>query len=137
MNTALLGKWLWRFGQERTAWWRVLIKVKFGLQNGSEWQSACFESSSGWSIWSWILKDSSVFWKFSCVDPGGGEWVRFWHDIWVPGKHLVRDFPRIAAAEQSPDAFVFDMFVLGDRYEWHIDLTTSLRGGALAELTRL
>lgn len=30
MNRALLGKWLWRFGEERDALWRCLISFKYG-----------------------------------------------------------------------------------------------------------
>ncbi|CAN0880443.1 hypothetical protein LINGRAHAP2_LOCUS13650 [Linum grandiflorum] len=89
MNKALLGKWLWRFGVEREAWWRDLIRLKFGLDRGSEWRSAGIRNTSGWSVWFWILKESPDFWSVAFVDPGGGEWVRFWHDIWMPGKHLV------------------------------------------------
>ncbi|CAN0884339.1 LINE-1 retrotransposable element ORF2 protein [Linum grandiflorum] len=136
MNKALLSKWLWRFGVEREAWWRSLIKDKFGLDQGSDWRAAGAGNSAGWSIWSWILKESSDFWKFAYVDPGRGDRVRFWHDIWVPGQHFVRTFPRIAAVAQSPDAFVADMFSFDDRREWRIDLTSSLRGGAQRELIR-
>ena len=31
-NIALLGKWLWRFGQERDALWRQVIEVKYGCE---------------------------------------------------------------------------------------------------------
>ncbi|CAN0857148.1 Putative ribonuclease H protein At1g65750 [Linum grandiflorum] len=137
MNVALLGKWLWRFGVERNAWWRKLIRVKFGLERGSDWRSACNRSSSGWSIWFWILKVSPDFWGLASVDPGGGEWVRFWVDTWVPGKHLGREFPRIAAAAQSPDAFISDICFVDGRTQWNLQLTTQLRGGALDELQRL
>jgi hypothetical protein len=29
-NRALLGKWLWRYGIERDAWWRVVVDSKYG-----------------------------------------------------------------------------------------------------------
>jgi hypothetical protein len=29
-NQALLGKWLWRYGYERDAWWRVVVDSKYG-----------------------------------------------------------------------------------------------------------
>ena len=42
-NVALLGKWLWRFGQERDALWRQVIEVKYGC----DWGGWCSSSSSG------------------------------------------------------------------------------------------
>jgi hypothetical protein len=29
-NLALLGKWLWRYGIESEAWWRIVVDSKFG-----------------------------------------------------------------------------------------------------------
>jgi hypothetical protein len=29
-NHALLGKWFWRYGIERDAWWRVVVDSKYG-----------------------------------------------------------------------------------------------------------
>ncbi|CAN0872181.1 LINE-1 retrotransposable element ORF2 protein [Linum grandiflorum] len=117
MNKALLGKWLWRFGVQREAWWRILVHIKFGLDRGSEWRSARPGGSAGWSVWFWICKENLEFWEFAYVDPGGGEWVRFWHDIWIPRKHLARDFPRVAAVAQAPDACISDLITMGDRLE--------------------
>ena len=31
-NEALLGKWLWRFGYEREALWRRVIRIKYGVE---------------------------------------------------------------------------------------------------------
>jgi hypothetical protein len=39
-NYALLGKWLWRYGHEREAWWRV-VEAKYG------------------SMWGWLVNCSS------------------------------------------------------------------------------
>ncbi|CAN0912200.1 Transposon TX1 uncharacterized 149 kDa protein [Linum grandiflorum] len=137
LNKALLGKWLWRFGTERAAWWRILIEVKYGLERGSDWRSTCYGISSGWSVWVWIWKLGSEFWDLAYVDPGGGDWVRSWHDVWVPGKLFARDFPRVAAAVQIPEAFITDLYYGVDRNQWTIGLSISLRGGALEELNRL
>jgi len=37
-SCALLGKWLWRYGIEREAWWRVAVDSKFT----SLWGGWCF-----------------------------------------------------------------------------------------------
>jgi len=42
-NRALLGKWLWRFGIERDAWWRVAVESKFG----SLWGGWCSHEPVG------------------------------------------------------------------------------------------
>ena len=33
-NEGLLGKWLWRFGMEREAFWRQVVMVKYGSLKG-------------------------------------------------------------------------------------------------------
>ena len=49
-NVALLGKWLWRFGQERDALWRQVIEVKYGCEWGG-WCSSSFSGPYGVSLW--------------------------------------------------------------------------------------
>ncbi|CAN1812553.1 LINE-1 reverse transcriptase homolog [Linum perenne] len=71
MNTALLGKWVWRFGVERQAWWRELMVIKCG-RGSSEWNVRWDGMSAVWSVWRWIVNESSRFWEFSLIDPGGG-----------------------------------------------------------------
>ncbi|CAN0908747.1 Putative ribonuclease H protein At1g65750 [Linum grandiflorum] len=135
LNSALLSKWLWRFGAEQDSWWRNLINQKYGSDRGSEWRSLGTLDGIGWSVWYWISKESAGFWDIAYIDPGGGERVRFWHDIWLPGKHLVRDFPRVASAALNTNTFVSDLLV-DNRDDRHIPLTVDLRGGAREELLR-
>ncbi|CAN0838702.1 LINE-1 retrotransposable element ORF2 protein [Linum grandiflorum] len=111
LNKALLSKWLWRFGTEQAAWWRDLIRHKYGLDHESEWRSVGTLDGIGWSVWYWIWKESNSFWDIAFVDPGGGERVRFWHDTWLPGKHLVSVFPRVAAATLNTNCFVSDLLL--------------------------
>jgi hypothetical protein len=49
-NRALLGKWLWRNGLERDAWWRVVVDSKYG----SLWGGWCsFESGGALGVGLW------------------------------------------------------------------------------------
>ncbi|CAN1751474.1 Putative ribonuclease H protein At1g65750 [Linum perenne] len=135
MNSALLAKWSWRFGVEKTSWWRILIGVKCGF-GASEWRAIWREGASGLSVWKWIVIESSCFWEFGYLDPGGG-WVSFWSDVWSQRGCLSVQFPRIAAAARSPGARVCDYFSLLNRSRWRIPLRTDLRGGAEQERRRL
>ncbi|CAN1753324.1 Putative ribonuclease H protein At1g65750 [Linum perenne] len=131
MNLALLGKWTWRFGMERNAWWRNLMVIKCG-RGRSDWYATWDGSPSGWSVWKWIVKDSANLWKYGHIDPGGG-WVSFWFDFWVSGGRCLSDlFPRVAAAAQSLDALMCDLYSFVDR-SWDIPIRWQLRGGAEAE----
>ncbi|CAN1136827.1 LINE-1 reverse transcriptase homolog, partial [Linum perenne] len=136
LNSALLGKWGWRFASERDAWWRRLIVDKCEMGQ-SEWKPVWNLQNIGWSIWRDIVQNNPKFWEHASVDPGGGG-VSFWFDSWVPGECLASRFPRIAAAAQSLDVPLFDSFVVVlDKYIWRFQLTTTLRGRAEEERRRM
>ncbi|CAN1252848.1 hypothetical protein LINPERPRIM_LOCUS8165, partial [Linum perenne] len=61
----------------------------------------------------------------------------FWFDYWARGVRLASEFPRIAAAAQFLDVFVYDVVSFTDRRTWNIPLRFQLCGGALAEWYRL
>jgi len=48
-----LGKWMWRFAQEREALWRSVIDVKYGSVRG-RWCSLPAAGSYGVSVWKYI-----------------------------------------------------------------------------------
>jgi hypothetical protein len=48
-NQALLGKWLWRYGMEREAYWRKVVEIKYGNQWGS-WCTGAVRGSYGVSL---------------------------------------------------------------------------------------
>jgi hypothetical protein len=54
-NRALLGKWLWHFGSQRDAWWRVMVDAKYGSLWGG-WCSLELTSASGVGVWKNIRK---------------------------------------------------------------------------------
>ncbi|CAN1344297.1 Putative ribonuclease H protein At1g65750 [Linum perenne] len=135
MNSALLCKWIWRFGVERGAWWRHLVVLKCG-EDRSSLVAGWSLTSAGWSVWRWIVQSNPCFWESGYIDPGGGG-VSFWFDFWVRGVRLCEVFPRIVACALSPDALVFDYCSDVDRSQWRIPLRRRLRGGAERERVAL
>ena len=49
-NQALLGKWLWRFGQEGLHLWRRVIATKYGEGQGG-WNSKVCRRAHGCGLW--------------------------------------------------------------------------------------
>uniref|UniRef100_A0A2N9EFE5 Reverse transcriptase domain-containing protein n=1 Tax=Fagus sylvatica TaxID=28930 RepID=A0A2N9EFE5_FAGSY len=78
-NKALLGKWLWRFGNEREALWRLAIVAKYGDQHGG-WSSGELLGPNGVSLWRNIRKEWATFSRFLSFEIGDGATVRFWTD---------------------------------------------------------
>jgi hypothetical protein len=70
-NCALLGKWLWRYGIERVAWWRVAVDSKFGILWG-EWCSLDPVGAFGVGLWKNIMKGWETFLGFSRFEVGDG-----------------------------------------------------------------
>ena len=75
-NKALLGKWLWRFGNEREALWRLAIVAKYGDQHGG-WSSRELLGPNGVSLWRNIRKEWATFSRFLSFEIGDGATVRF------------------------------------------------------------
>ncbi|CAL1385774.1 unnamed protein product [Linum trigynum] len=132
-NHAMLCKWMWKFAEDRGRWWRDLIEIKYS--NGvSLWHTGKRREGRNSSVWVNILRMFDTFWKHVCIDPGGGAWVSFWHDSWIPKTILADSYPRIAAAALSPDAWISDIVHRsGESLTWDINLNVSLRGGAERE----
>jgi hypothetical protein len=59
-NHALLGKWLWRFGIERDAWWRTVVDSKFGYFRGG-WCSHVPIGAFGVGLWKNIRRGLETF----------------------------------------------------------------------------
>ncbi|CAN1336360.1 hypothetical protein LINPERPRIM_LOCUS37107 [Linum perenne] len=98
----------------------------------SRWQHVWSLIGAGISMWKWIVKVNSLFWRFGFVDPGGG-WVGFWDDFWVKGVRLRVLFPRVRAVASFQNPCLFDVFPMCLRSRWELPMRISLRGGALEE----
>ena len=75
-NRALLGKWLWRFGNERETLWRQVILSKYGSLPGG-WTSGTIPGPYGVGLWKNIRKNWVHFSRFLRFEVGDGTQVKF------------------------------------------------------------
>jgi hypothetical protein len=136
-NRALLGKWLWRYGIEREAWWRIAVDSKFGSLWGG-WCSLEPAGAFGVGLWKNIRKGQEEFLGLSRFDVGDGARVKFWHDMWCGDTVLKEAFPVLFEIARAKDASVADnLELLGgsnqwsvsfsrEAYDWEVDVFASL-----------
>jgi hypothetical protein len=91
-NQALLGKWLWRFAQEKGAWWRLVLVAKYGLVWGV-WRSGDIFGSHEMGLWKFICMGWQIFKSHFRFDPGKGSKIRFWDEVWRGDRALKVAFP--------------------------------------------
>ena len=80
LNKALLGKWNWRFSNERNALWRETINRKFGEMQGG-WCSGEIRVNFGIGLYKEIRKDWGNTLDNVKFQIGDGNRVRFWKDL--------------------------------------------------------
>ena len=59
LNKSLLGKWNWRLAMEDKPPWKILIKVKYGLEAG-DWFSKKPKGSFGVGVWKDIRREAQL-----------------------------------------------------------------------------
>jgi hypothetical protein len=106
-NRALLGKWLWRYGLERDAWWRVVVDSKYGSLWGG-WCSLEPRGVFGVGLWKNIRKGWDTFKSFTRLVVGDGTRISFWHDLWCGDTALKVAFPGLFGIACVKDASVAD-----------------------------
>ena len=107
-NVALLGKWLWRFGQERDALWQQVIEVKYGCDWGG-WCSSSFSGPYAVSLWKNIRRGWPSLSRFFLYEIGDGSKVRFSLDRWCGTSPLANRYPELYRICQNKEASVADL----------------------------
>jgi hypothetical protein len=79
-NKALLGKWLWQYGSERDALWRLVVDAKYGSLWGG-WCSKVDKGPYGVSVWKYIRRGWDNFLQHCGFVVGDGKRVKFWHIV--------------------------------------------------------
>ncbi|CAN1775014.1 Putative ribonuclease H protein At1g65750 [Linum perenne] len=134
LNSALLCKRMWRYATERNAWWRRLIFSKCG-EGVSAWKASWNFRSGGCSLWRWVVRYSSLFWKHGFIDLERGFFLSGSIIGW--GGVLVVSYSRVLASARTLDVSVFNARAYSDRWLWVIPLRFNLRGGAFVEWQRM
>jgi hypothetical protein len=113
-NCTLLDKWLWRFGSERDAWWRVIVDSKYSNLCGG-WCSLEPTSAFGVGVWKNIKKGWDSFSRFTKFVVGDGSKSSFLHNLWCRDTALKVAFPALFGVARVKDVTVADNFEhLGD-----------------------
>lgn len=106
-NRALLGKWLWRFGNEREALWRRVISSKYGCLQGG-WTTGTIQGPYGVGLWKNVRKDWVNFSHFLRYEVGDGSLVKFWTDRWCRRSTLKEAYPELYCITWDKEALVAD-----------------------------
>jgi hypothetical protein len=100
-------KWLWRYGREREALWRLVIDAKFESLKGG-WCSKEVSGSFGVGVWKHIRKGWEKFRNFVLFEVGNGTHISFWHNWWCGDRSLKQCFPALFSIVRNKDVMVED-----------------------------
>ena len=121
-NKALLGKWLWRFGVEKTRLWRRVIALKFREEWGG-WTSKLDRGVHGCGLWRSIRMGWEVFSKNIRFEVGVGDRVTLWTDQWCGDSPLQLTFLvvyRIASNKEASVASSLERLGIGKWRSWDV-----------------
>ena len=119
-NSALLGKWLWRYGMETDALWRRVIEVKYGSIWGG-WCTKKVTSAYGVSLWRFIRSGWLNFSKLLSYDVGDDTRVKFWKHVWCGDCTFQEAFLELYCLSRSKESLVVEVMCwFAGRIHWNV-----------------
>ncbi|KAE8668570.1 Dynamin-2B [Hibiscus syriacus] len=119
INRALLGKWVWKFANEKESQWKKLLCSKYNVSCNSMAINQVSSSQDSW-IWRGIvnnfMKDDYVgacLRSHAKYQVGNGKSILFWFDVWVGDFPWKTQFPRIYALSTNQRGYVADFENIG------------------------
>ncbi|XP_050281856.1 uncharacterized protein LOC126722748 [Quercus robur] len=106
-NSALRGKWLWRYGMETDVLWRRVIEAKYG----NIWGGWCMKKVTnpyGVSLWRYIRSGWLNFSKLLVYDVGVTK-GKFWKHVWCRDCTLQEAFSELYCISRSKDSSVAEI----------------------------
>ena len=122
-NKALLGKWLWRFGNEETRLWRRVAALKFGEEWGG-WTFKLGRGVHGCGLWRRMGWEE--FSKNIRFEVGLGDRVKLWTDQWWGDSPLQLTFPSVYGIASNKGASVassLEWLGIEKRRSWDVHFT--------------
>lgn len=107
-NIALIMKWLWRFGCERDALWRIIVAENNG-EDILGWFPKFPKSACGCSVWKGISNFLELFISNYKLQVGNGALTSFWGDTWLAPMPLKVQFPSVFAAANNKEKIVAEV----------------------------
>nr|CAN74795.1 hypothetical protein VITISV_041690 [Vitis vinifera] len=135
-NSALLGKWLWRFPRERSGLWHKVIASIYGTHpNG--WDANMVVRWSHRCPWKAIAQVFQEFSPFVRLVVGNGERIRFWEDLWWGNQTLCAQFADLYRVISVRNLTVSN--VLGNSFplSWNFNFCRNLTDSEIDLLQRL
>ncbi|KAL7195827.1 hypothetical protein ACSBR1_035959 [Camellia fascicularis] len=144
MNSSLLLKWWWRYGEEDKALGKKIINSRHGAIGGS-WLPKLEPSGRVSAVWNGILSGVEVhsdllsfFLSSTEINLGDGKRVFFWLDKWLRNMKLKDEFPRLfSLSTEKEDSLEFFVQRKEDVGSWHLTFRRPLRSWEEAEVSRL
>ncbi|XP_077252938.1 uncharacterized protein LOC143892304 [Tasmannia lanceolata] len=109
VNQALMGKWLWRFGEEKERLWAKVISGKYGVAPGN-WVSLNSLCKPGVTIWRDILCLNSNFDRGVRYRVYSGDRISFWSMRWCSSSPLKVLFLDLFLVADDKSALVKDCY---------------------------
>ncbi|KAE8698668.1 serine/threonine-protein kinase AFC1-like [Hibiscus syriacus] len=132
-NRVLLGKWVWKFTNEKDSLWKNMICSRHNVSIQSLDLSKAVSPSDSW-IWKVITKNFLAedeigygLRSHSKIQIGNGKSVDFWHDVWLNEDSLKNQFPRIYALSNNKWGKVSEFgSLMRNKWIWNIQTRRNL-----------
>ncbi|XP_071739605.1 uncharacterized protein [Rutidosis leptorrhynchoides] len=126
-NLSLLGKWWWRFHNEKDAFWVKVIQSLYGWDEGLGSHVLAL-SRNRKSTWNEIrpagtsIDEINIYFTNSFVKTvNQGDNTRFWKDLWIGNHTLAERFDRLFRLESNEDVLVMDRLIKNEHNgDWNV-----------------
>ncbi|GFY80587.1 hypothetical protein Acr_01g0003960 [Actinidia rufa] len=117
LNEALLLKWWWRFGMDKSSLWRKVLNAKYSMK-GRDWIPRMEPTRKVSTIWRNIMQVHirqpvmfEAFMENAKLRFGDGSTIKFWKDIWMGNLPLQSQFSTLYKITINKSEFLSDVYI--------------------------